>query len=779
MSLELFSSAIGAQDMRPRRRVFLARTVASDNPWLLFEMLEPRLLLATDLPAAHDLIPDLNLQTILRQALNKPTGPITDTELGSLTSLDASESNIKNLTGLEYATNLHWLDLSANDIADISPLAKLTGLRSLHLSFNPLDDLHALPNLTALQELSLSGIGLDDIGFLSSLTNIQHLDIKDNYIENIAPLAGLVNLTTLDLDSNLVADIRPIAGLANLTELHLFDNDVQNVTPLTGLTKLDHLGLAWNNIANPSSLAGLTNLVYLDISHCAISDIAFVSSLTNLDELGLYSNAVSDIRPLATLASLQHLHLGSNRISDISPLATLTNLQDIDLFSNQITDINPLARLTKLTELYFDSNWISDIASLATLTHLQTLYLGYNLITDIGALSDLTNLSSLDISHNCLDISDGSPAARIIDTLLAANVQVTSDPQNAPLVIAGTPANDIIYVSRDGLEVNVYATADGAGDAIATRDLNTLSTISINPSAGDDIVILDFSKYSPIPAGGLSIDGGSHNTTAGNVLLLLGLHDNPDVSISDNQVTVGSDIISYTNIQAVQLSTGSLGSLTLTGSAAVNVIPGAAAVLKVGSLTVSNDATLDLGDNGMVVSGRQNREAVLNHLTALIRSARGNGDWNGNGITGSAAKFTPFTTLACLINDKMDGTGPLYTTFPELDGIPITTNDIIIKLAWQGDANLDGVVNADDYFLIDYGLITQAKGYYNGDFNYDNSINADDLFMVDSAFIGQNGTASALLDGSLARADTVIRQPPSKSHQDGILADLFCPLPLL
>jgi len=65
--------------------------------------------------------------------------------------------------------------------------------------------------------------------------------------------------------------------------------------------------------------------------------------------------------------------------------------------------------------------------------------------------------------------------------------------------------------------------------------------------------------------------------------------------------------------------------------------------------------------------------------------------------------------------------------------------EVVVKYTWDGDANLDGVVNAADYFMIDSNFIPQAKGYQNGDFNYDGVINADDYFLIDSAFLGQTG----------------------------------------
>ena len=72
----------------------------------------------------------------LRSALGKPTGPITSTDMETLTSLYAPDSNIADLTGLEYATNLQRLWLHNNQITDIDALGGLESLQILNLSGN-------------------------------------------------------------------------------------------------------------------------------------------------------------------------------------------------------------------------------------------------------------------------------------------------------------------------------------------------------------------------------------------------------------------------------------------------------------------------------------------------------------------------------------------------------------------------------------------------------------------------------------------------------------------
>jgi hypothetical protein len=62
-----------------------------------------------------------------------------------------------------------------------------------------------------------------------------------------------------------------------------------------------------------------------------------------------------------------------------------------------------------------------------------------------------------------------------------------------------------------------------------------------------------------------------------------------------------------------------------------------------------------------------------------------------------------------------------------------------VKFSYNGDANGDGKVNADDYFRIDSNFLTPPANatYGDGDFNFDDAINADDYFLIDSSFLGQ------------------------------------------
>lgn len=74
------------------------------------------------------IFPDPNLEAMIRDAINKPEGAIYAADLVELKSLEAPGKGIKDITGLEYSTNLQTLDLFFNQITDVSPLSGLTNI---------------------------------------------------------------------------------------------------------------------------------------------------------------------------------------------------------------------------------------------------------------------------------------------------------------------------------------------------------------------------------------------------------------------------------------------------------------------------------------------------------------------------------------------------------------------------------------------------------------------------------------------------------------------------
>ena len=394
-------------------------------------------------------IPDANLRAAIETALGKAKGAsITRSEMASLTRLKAPNSNISDLTGLEFATDLTHLDLGGevvdrfrvnnNSISDISPLSGLTDLNYLQLYSNLISDVSALANLTNLTSLYLGDNLISDIVPLSNLTNLTKLYLSDNLISNVSALSRMTNLNYLRLSDNLISDIVPLPDLTNLTELYIDNNLISDIVPLSNLTNLTHLFLYYNAISDISALSNLTNLTYLWLHSNLISDVSALSGLTNLTSLLLFKNSISDVSALSNLTNLTDLSLSSNPISDVSALSGLTNLISLSLNYNLISDVSALSNLTNLAYLHVFNNSISDVSALSNLTNLTSLYLHNNAISDISALSNLTNLGILLLYNN--SISDIAPLVANTGLGRGDEVDVSLNPLSATSINTHIPA---------------------------------------------------------------------------------------------------------------------------------------------------------------------------------------------------------------------------------------------------------------------------------------------------------------------------------------------------
>ena len=120
--------------------------------------------------------PDPNLESAIREAIDKPEGPILTSNLEGLTTLVLEERGIAALNGLEHCGNLTMLSLRENQISDISPLASLTNLTKLYLGSNQISDISPLANLTNLTDL---GLEWNKIADASPLLENSGLGAKD------------------------------------------------------------------------------------------------------------------------------------------------------------------------------------------------------------------------------------------------------------------------------------------------------------------------------------------------------------------------------------------------------------------------------------------------------------------------------------------------------------------------------------------------------------------------------------------------------------------------
>ena len=201
-------------------------------------------------------IPDVNLRAVIEDSLDKASGAtITRAEMATLTRIDARDTNIHNLAGLEYATGLIRLYLAGNSISDVSPLSNLTRLTELDIQHNSISDVSPFSNLTGLTKLDLEGNSISDASPLSNLTGLTFLDISENSMSDLSHLSGLIHLKHLKLFGNSISDVSPLSNLTGLTKLELQGNNILDISQLVvnmGLGNGDEVNLLRNPLSYPS-----------------------------------------------------------------------------------------------------------------------------------------------------------------------------------------------------------------------------------------------------------------------------------------------------------------------------------------------------------------------------------------------------------------------------------------------------------------------------------------------------------------------------------------------
>ena len=157
-------------------------------------------------------IPDANLRAAIEDALNKAGGaPITQAEMATLDSLEASDADIADLTGLEFATNLTWLDLASNNITNISVLEGLANLTHLILSGNDITDLAGLVANSGLGTGDIVDLTDNPLNVASQNTHIPALQARgigiafDEIVVFTAPQIYNGNVFVLPVEENLGA----------------------------------------------------------------------------------------------------------------------------------------------------------------------------------------------------------------------------------------------------------------------------------------------------------------------------------------------------------------------------------------------------------------------------------------------------------------------------------------------------------------------------------------------------------------------------------------------
>jgi hypothetical protein len=340
------------------------------------------------------------------------------------------------------------------------------------------------------------------------------------------------------------------------------------------------------------------------------------------------------------------------------------------------------------------------------------------------------------------------------------SITITSTNTNRSVTINGGNGNDAIkLVDATGASYPSAVTVNGGGDS----DTFTF----------DDLALAGTSSYS-VTATQVSKNNGFPNLTYGTLESLVLLAETGVNAITINSTAVGTPVTvnaGGTNDTIVVNETAANGHVVVNpstgndivrvnddgvGSAEVrldgtmrlselSIRPGGLGILTFGGskvltvsdlLSITGSGRLDLTDNDFIFdyTGSSQFSAVRN----LIITGRNGGLWNGAGIFSSRAASDPNQITGLGILEASTYTAANGTNV--FSGQTVDATAVLVKYTYNGDTDLNGVVDFDDYARIDTAFLGSGTGFWlEGDSDYSGTIDFDDYALIDSSFLLQSG----------------------------------------
>jgi fibronectin type 3 domain-containing protein len=205
------------------------------------------------------------------------------------------------------------------------------------------------------------------------------------------------------------------------------------------------------------------------------------------------------------------------------------------------------------------------------------------------------------------------------------------------------------------------------------------------------------------------------------------------------------------------------GTTALTVNGSLKIAPAQGAfdashISVINDLTIGPGGQLDLTNNAIIIDvlgGPQDVAAEYNKICGYVANgANGYGtgnyaprslSWNGlNGIVSSMAAVHS-SNFGIGVIQNTDGSNVIWQDFAGQTNL--TTNDIIVAYTQQGDANLSGNTDFNDFVSLSSHFFTQNGTWQQGNFNYDGQVDFNDFVQIATNF-GQQVLQSTLADGS-------------------------------
>lgn len=151
---------------------------------------------------------------------------------------------------------------------------------------------------------------------------------------------------------------------------------------------------------------------------------------------------------------------------------------------------------------------------------------------------------------------------------------------------------------------------------------------------------------------------------------------------------------------------------------------------------------LDLDDGGLIVDYDPAQASPLLTLVGYVQG----------GQISSSAILDPFAQAIGVVQNNTWQFAPPMASFMGV-ALPGDGTEVLARYTYAGDTDLNGVVDGNDYFNIDWGFLNGLTGFNNGDLDYNGAIDGNDYFLMDWSFLFQG---APLTSGSVVNLPTPV-----------------------
>ncbi len=413
-------------------------------------------------------------------------GQVLTANIEHIETLDVSDNNISDLTGIRDFKSLLELDCSGNflDALDVSDMIYLERLNcsSNYLLTNDINNANGLLNTTgtiALVELYCAGNNLADLDTSINI-NLEILDCADNNLA-ILNVSGNNMLRELNCSNNY------------LTALNVSDNVV-----------LEQLNCNSNNLNNLATVtANNTTLISLSCVNNNLSSL-LVDNYQVLEKLNCGSNDLTQL-DVTSNTDLRFLSVIDNDISDIN-LQNNINLVEADLSQNSLTQLNVSANLV-LERLNCGFNEIT-LLDLSSNSMLELLLCSNNQLTDLD-ISNNGNLIQVDGSSNLLSSLILSNNLETLKRLNVSNNQIEGDVDLTTMAVMAC----VYDVNQTGFcpETIVVNLSNNLFDFVNIQNGINTEIASFNASGNPNLECIQVDDIINVPANWVKDSATSYN----------------------------------------------------------------------------------------------------------------------------------------------------------------------------------------------------------------------------------------------------------------------------